>query len=295
MSRGREDPRLQQALQLLAEVMRDSAGAGPGARVAPFNSAPAAGLPLGPAPPGSAPPGMAADPWQHAHQVWLTSATDLLVPWSPEAAAGIPSAPPGGAGSWHEGAVPAADWQSYFGQAGQAAEPAPDVAITSKQPIPLPIDALSFDAATRPLRDELDDLAAEAAVDALYEFVHALGRREVNAAMTWVADEFHALADDVEVDRRALRQQIEMFLEERQQGELEIHLSRVPEPVAHPLGVLLEITLHADHTVVDEVPQTTVVPAVVLMTTELKTTAGNENDGQNRWQIASLVTLETDS
>ncbi|MDQ4076371.1 MAG: hypothetical protein M3220_09005, partial [Chloroflexota bacterium] len=83
--------------------------------------------------------------------------------------------------------------------------------------------------------DVADD-EAEAAVTCLYDFVHALGRRDVEAAMECVAPHYHVFENEQETDRLGLRHQMESMLDSLRDWELEASLLEVPHPVAHSNG-----------------------------------------------------------
>jgi ketosteroid isomerase-like protein len=171
-----------------------------------------------------------------------TSATDLLSWWFRPAASGR------------------APWDDYFElppplmppvtpqqvtRAGRPAVPAPRVP-TSRTPTAAPaapthdlnpwitLGAL-FAAPEQPLADD----HAEASLECLYEFIHALGRRDVAGAMYLVTDDYHVLEDDREIDRLGLRHQLESLLDSLQGWELEVSLVTIPEPLLHPTGSVL--------------------------------------------------------
>jgi hypothetical protein len=96
--------------------------------------------------------------------------------------------------------------------------------------------------------DVADD-EAEAAVTCLYDFVHALGRRDVDAAMECVAEQYHVFENEQETDRLGLRHQMESMLDSLRDWELDASLLEVPVPIAHPNGILIDanIQIHASH------------------------------------------------
>lgn len=207
-----EDPRVRRALELLREVLAE----------------------------GATPPG--DDAWESAlgppSEPWLPSATDLLVTWHPEAAVA----------AWPARA-PAEAWDSYFGvEAPRAPEPGPATAAAPVTPAPaleVPGEWLSGGGAD--VEPPLPAHAKEDAVDALYAFLHALERRDVDAALEHVADDYHVLEAEREVDRAGLRRQLEAFLDPLREGLLRIAPVRIPEPIAHPAGVLVRLSLAVDH------------------------------------------------
>ena len=94
--------------------------------------------------------------------------------------------------------------------------------------------------------EEMANEHADAAVACLYDFVHAIGRRDPEGAMACVADDFHVYEDDREIDRLALRHQIEALLDSLRDWELEISLAEVPEPLHHPGGILIYCEIQVD-------------------------------------------------
>jgi hypothetical protein len=207
-SRSGPDPRLARALELLRSVSGEAPAEAPG----PWQSLP------GPA---------EEDPW-------LVSATDLLIPWEPEGTAAGTAAP----------AAPGDPWAGYF--APPPAERMPPAPIPA-----IPAPSLPAGASLGPpgsLEEPLDDATSFAAAECLYGFVHALGRRDVEAALEQVADDYHAIADDRAVDREGLRHRLEALLDERSGGALDVSLAEPPEPIPFVDGlVLIPATLQVDH------------------------------------------------
>jgi hypothetical protein len=191
------------------------------------------------------------EPWPHAGgadggQPWLVSATDLLVSWQPDPVAG------------QQG--PAA-WDRYFG------EPEPPAARPAGE------------AATEAADDAWDTDAADATVELLYRFLHAVERGDVAAAVGCTAEDFHHLEGDREVDRDGLRLRLEALADSWQPGETRVSLTEVPQPVFHPDGVLIRVTVQVDYRRrVDERLVTELLPRIVVFA------AGS--DGQ--WRIAAL-------
>ncbi len=153
---------------------------------------------------------------------WLESSTDVLTPWHPERAALTPAWP-----AWPGTAPHASAWDAYF-RAPHAEAPA-----TLTEP---PTRAA----------DTLAEADAEAAVDALYGFVHGLGRGDVEAALAHVSSDYHVLEGEREVTRDGLRQQLERLLEPLRDARLQVSLARIPEPLPHALGALVRASLQFD-------------------------------------------------
>ena len=89
-------------------------------------------------------------------------------------------------------------------------------------------------------QDCLSDEVADAAVETLYDFLHAVGRRDLDVAMELVAQDYHTLEQDIGIDRRSLRLQLERWIDPLRDWQLEFSLSEAPEPLFHPLGVMID-------------------------------------------------------
>lgn len=176
---------------------------------------------------------------------WLSSSTDVLTPWYPQAA-------PGWAAPAPPVPVSASDWDAYFGAA--------------------PGLAFEATAAPPPLRrapaDVLDADSADAVADALYGFAHALGRGDVDAALEHVSADYHVLEGDREVEREGLRQQLERLLDGRRAADLQVTLARIPEPLPHALGALARVTLQVDTRRPDGAPEGLVLHRVAVLRRE---------------------------
>jgi hypothetical protein len=183
-----------------------------------------------------------------APEAWLESSTDVLTPWYPAAAASEPwggLAPPG--------ALRPAAWDAYFGDtpAGAAVTP-----------------ALSEARARSATADRLEADTAEAALEALRGFVHALGRGDVEAALAHVSADYHTLEGDISVERDGLRQQLERLLDGRRGPDLHATLAGIPEPIPHALGVLVRVALQVDWRGADGLPQGLVLHRVAVLRRE---------------------------
>lgn len=93
------------------------------------------------------------------------------------------------------------------------------------------------------IEDVLADEDAEAAVACVYEFIHAVGRRDVERAMEMVSEDYHVFEDDREVDKLGLRHEIESLLDSLLGWEMEVSLAEVPDPLSHKYGVLVYIII----------------------------------------------------
>jgi len=137
--------------------------------------------------------------------------------------------------------------------------PAPPVSPSPSQAIPAGIlapRAVPEDVAVLPWGDPHDLLAepeealadehAQAAVDTLYDFVHALGRRDLDGAMALVAEDYHTFVDDVETDKLGLRREIEMMFGQLHDWDLDASLVDIPQALFHTYGVLIPTTIGID-------------------------------------------------
>lgn len=164
-------------------------------------------------------------------------------------------------GWWFRPAAGTVDpWDDYFARTPQALTSPLGRSAADRPPPPLPPPGISLslppveDGApwTDPrtlIADPMEELAdehAEAAVACLYDFVHAIGRRDVDAAMGYVADDYHVLEDDHEIDRLGLRHQIEALLDSLRGWEVMISLAQMPEPLPHPCGILIYCEMQVD-------------------------------------------------
>jgi ketosteroid isomerase-like protein len=87
---------------------------------------------------------------------------------------------------------------------------------------------------------------ALAVADCLYDFIHALERFDVDAAMACVADDFHALKANGALDRQGFRHWIEELLDGLRGRQIDVSLAEVAQPVAYGRLVLCETTLQVD-------------------------------------------------
>ena len=87
---------------------------------------------------------------------------------------------------------------------------------------------------------------ALAVTDCLYDFIHALERFDVEAAMACVADDFHALKTNGALNRQGFRQWIEKLLDGLRGQQIDVSLAEVAQPVAYGQLVLCETTLQID-------------------------------------------------
>ena len=166
---------------------------------------------------------------------------------------------------WFQGAGPGKDWDDYFerSEAGEAPAPrrghggAPREARRGRAAGERDVRHAPPGATARDARASLGHLLpepevqladehAQAAVDCLYGFIHAFGRREVEAAMEHVSEEYHAMEGDTEIDRLGFRQHLEAIIDRLRSVELVVSLAEAPEPLLHEVGVLIDAWIQID-------------------------------------------------
>jgi len=138
-------------------------------------------------------------------------------------------------------------WDSYFGEKTPAREAA---GVTQPPASPVsPEDSISR-AAIRALlpvgENELASEEADRATETFYEFLHAFGRRDIDAAIQYIAEDYHTFEDDREVDRGDLRSRLEALLDALHGYDFEVSLTTVPEPMLHPYGVVMSVEIQID-------------------------------------------------
>lgn len=192
---------------------------------------------------------------------WLVSSTDVLTPWSPVILAG-------GAGPIPD---PGTVWDAYFALPPGGPETPPVLPRRAAAPPRPPADEpdrrpLSALGPPGLIEEPLDDETAHAAVQCLYDFVHALGRFDVEEAMAAVAGDYHAIEDDREVDREALRHRLEELLDAHRGGAVELSLAEIPEPLPFADGyVLIPAVLQIDRRPEGGPPATTLVEWIAVL------------------------------
>lgn len=143
---------------------------------------------------------------------WLLSATDLLVPWAPDEA--MFAAPD----------VARRAWDRYF-------EPESRLAPAETE---------------EPAEETWDAESAEMVVDCLYRFLHAIERGDIAAVRACVAPGYHALENDVEIDRDALCLGLEASIDGWRGEPYRVSLTEIPDVIFHPMGVLIRVTVQVD-------------------------------------------------
>jgi ketosteroid isomerase-like protein len=94
--------------------------------------------------------------------------------------------------------------------------------------------------------EELTDDDAESVVTCLYDFVHALGRRDMESAMACVAPDYSTLEDDREIDAEGLAARLRALLDSLAGWQVEVFLVEIPQPVLHPAGILVPVEIQLD-------------------------------------------------
>lgn len=143
---------------------------------------------------------------------------------------------------WFQPAASALDpWEEFFSSAGTAGKGAGIAGPTPADGPWAEMQALVPDPDA-----ELADEQAEAAVQCLYEFVHAIGRGDIDRALEFVADDFHMMEGDHEIDRLGLRQQLEALLGGFDGWQVETSLVTIPEAIPYPSGVAILAEIEVD-------------------------------------------------
>jgi ketosteroid isomerase-like protein len=127
---------------------------------------------------------------------------------------------------------------------------------------------------------------ALAVADCLYDFIHALERFDIEAAMACVADDFHALKANRELDRQGFRHWIEELLDGLREREIDVSLAEVPRPVAYGRLVLCETTLQVDPAATSQTPRA--VPSSLVFRLLL----AFERDVRGSWRILASGHLD---
>lgn len=94
--------------------------------------------------------------------------------------------------------------------------------------------------------EHLAEEHAQAAVDCLYDFLHAVGQRDVEAAAALLDDYFHTIQDGEEIDKLRFKNHLASQLDALRNWDFEVSLGVAPEPVSHPLGVLIHASVQFD-------------------------------------------------
>jgi ketosteroid isomerase-like protein len=125
---------------------------------------------------------------------------------------------------------------------------------------------------------------ALAVADCLYDFIHALERFDVEAAMACVADDFHELRAGRELDRQGFRHWLENLLDRLRKREIDVSLAEMPRPVAYGRLVLCETTIQVDPAAAP--------PQAVPSSLVLRLLLAFERDARGSWRILSCGHLD---
>jgi len=227
-------------------------------------------------------PSVGHDPLAYASSSddWLVSSTDILTPWYPETAPTSPVdyvsiTPPGAWDAYFAGISP-----SFRGD-GVDVNPRPTAAAGDAflfEPGDLSASAarVAFESAAGTA--DADHSIAEAVIETLYGFLHAIERADVPSAMRCVDADYHAMEGDREITHDVLRQQIEDLVDARRDRGLDVSLAQVPEPIASPFGVLVKLTIQIDSRDDGGQPQSLLLHRVAVF----------RRDREDRWLLASL-------
>jgi ketosteroid isomerase-like protein len=129
--------------------------------------------------------------------------------------------------------------------------------------------------------EEMIDSDADAVVSCLYDFVHAIGRGDVTAAIEeCVAPDYHVMENDVEIDRDGLAAQLQDQLQRLRGWELDASLVEIPEPILHPSGILVHTELQIEASK-DGAHQTLLHRRIAVF----------RQSRDRRWRIAALSPL----
>jgi ketosteroid isomerase-like protein len=94
--------------------------------------------------------------------------------------------------------------------------------------------------------EHLAEEHAQSAVDCLYDFLHAIGERDVEAAALLIDDGYHTVDDGEEVDKAKLKNLLASQLDAFRTWDFSVSLAVAPEPVSHPYGVLIHAVVQFD-------------------------------------------------
>jgi hypothetical protein len=144
--------------------------------------------------------------------------------------------------------------QSRVGDWNDSPEPAPGGPAADRQDS---IRAGASESAARDLWSEISVLLpepeehlaeehAQAAVDCLYDFLHAVGQRDIDAAAALIHDLYHTIEAGEEVDKPKFVNLLAFHLDALRNWDFDVSLAVAPEPVNHPQGVLIHALVQFD-------------------------------------------------
>ncbi len=144
-------------------------------------------------------------------------------------------------------------WESFFARFQESSgTPAATSGAAPKMEAPAlgGIQTASPKALTRALfpepYEELASEDADAAIETFYEFLHAFGRHDIEAAMEYVSEDYHTFENDCEVNRYELRNRLYSLLETLSGWDFQVSLSMVPEALRHPYGIVVYAEIQID-------------------------------------------------
>ena len=94
--------------------------------------------------------------------------------------------------------------------------------------------------------EHLAEEHAQAAVDCLYDFLHAVGERDIGAAAALIHDFYHTIENGEEVDKQKFVNFLASQLDALRDWDFDVSLAVAPEPVNHPYGVLIHAIVQFD-------------------------------------------------
>jgi hypothetical protein len=139
-------------------------------------------------------------------------------------------------------------WDAYFkpidGDEPRSAPPPTASPVAKAEPVH---DGWSELSVLFPEPEEhLADEHAQASVDCFYDFLHAVGQRDVDAASALIDDAFHTIDFGEEVDKLTFTNGLRAQIDELRDWDFEVSLAVAPEPISHPLGVLMHVIIQFD-------------------------------------------------
>jgi ketosteroid isomerase-like protein len=160
------------------------------------------------------------------------SSTDLLNWWfrAPQSRAGDWEKP----GNWEKAAEPSGDRAprppaEWSGETPAGRDAWTDLSMVFPEP-----------------EEHLAEEHAQSAVDCMYDFLHAIGERDVDAAALLIDDDYHTVDEGEEVDKAKLKNLLASQLDTLRTWDFSVSLAVAPEPVSHPYGVLIHIVVQFD-------------------------------------------------
>jgi ketosteroid isomerase-like protein len=183
------------------------------------------------------------------------------------------------------------DWDAYFGDAPRDEARDTRASRPTARATPPKLDEQDTPAVDgwRPLwsifpelEERLAEEHAQAAVDTLYDFLHAFGCGDVEAAMALIDEDYHVVDGDTEIDRLRMRQYLEALVDELRGWELDVSLAEAPEPCNHPRGILIPARIQVEARHADGGHRSWVDNRMALL----------RQSGQGDWKIVGLSSLD---